>query len=227
MHESIQAQLLALQDTAYADFTAALMPTVPRESVIGVRTPALRRLAKALGGTPEADAFLRRLPHEYYEENNLHAFLIEGMRDFDACLAALNRFLPFVDNWATCDCMNPAVFKKVPERLLPEIEKWLASGHPFHVRFGIGMLMRHFLDERFEMKYLDRVSAINERDYYVRMMAAWYFATALAKQYAAALPYFQRRVLPAWTHNKAIQKAIESRRLTQEQKETLRALKIR
>lgn len=227
MPESIRARLFSLQDTAYGDFTAALMPTVPRETVIGVRMPALRQLARALRGTPEAAAFLQQLPHAFYEENNLHAFLLEGIRDFEACLAAVNRFLPLVDNWATCDCMNPAAFKKAPERLLPEIEKWLHSGKTYVIRFGIGMLMRHFLDERFHMKYLYQVSSIDGQDYYVRMMIAWYFATALAKQYDATLPLLQQRVLPAWTHNKAIQKAIESRRITPAQKDVLRALKVR
>ena len=227
MPESIRSRLFSLQDTAYGDFTAALMPTVGRETVIGVRTPALRQLARVLRGTPEAAAFLQQLPHAFYEENNLHAFLLEGIRDFEACLAAVNRFLPFVDNWATCDCMNPDAFKKAPERLLPEIEKWLQSGKTYVIRFGVGMLMRHFLDERFDMKHLHQVSAISEQDYYVRMMIAWYFATALAKQYAATLPLIQQRVLPAWTHNKAIQKAIESRRITPAQKDVLRALKVR
>lgn len=227
MSQSIEARLFALRDTAYAAFTSRLLPTVPKETVLGVRTPALRKLAREIAGSPEAGDFLAVLPHRWYEENNLHAFLLEQIRDFDICLAAVDRFLPWIDNWATCDSLSPAVFKKEPQRLLPAIEGWLRSSQTHPIRFAIGMLMRYFLDADFQPQYLAWVAQIREKDYYVQMMAAWYFATALARQYSQTLPYFQQQRLDVWVQNKAIQKAIESRRITDAQKETLRALKRR
>lgn len=227
MSQSIEARLFALRDTAYAAFTSRLLPNVPKETVLGVRTPALRKLAREIAGSPEAGDFLAVLPHRWYEENNLHAFLLEQIRDFDICLAAVDRFLPWIDNWATCDSLSPAVFKKESPRLLPAIEGWLRSGQTYPIRFAIGMLMRYFLDADFQPQYLAWVAQIREKDYYVQMMAAWYFATALAKQYSQTLPYFQQQRLDGWVQNKAIQKAIESRRITDAQKETLRALKRR
>lgn len=223
----IQEQLFALQDTKYRDFNSRLLPTVAPETIIGVRVPALRKLAKELGKTPEAEAFLRELPHVYYEENCIHGFLIEQIRDFSQCVAALNVFLPYVDNWGTCDSMSPKALKKEPELLLEHIRRWLASGHTYTIRFGILCLMRHFLDENFRTDNLERVAAIRSEEYYVNMMIAWYFAEALAKQYGAALPYLQERKLAVWTHNKAIQKARESYRITAEQKEYLKSLKIK
>lgn len=201
------------------------MPGYDPERVIGVRTPQLRALARKLSGTPAAAEFLRELPHRYYEENNLHGMLICRMRDFDECLYAVNGFLPFVDNWATCDMLSPKALIKQPERLLSEIEKWLKSEKTYTVRFGIGRLMAHFLDDRFSPEYPAAVAAVNSEEYYINMMRAWYFATALAKQYDAVFPYFAERRLDRFTHNKAIQKAAESFRVSPEHKAELKALK--
>jgi 3-methyladenine DNA glycosylase AlkD len=220
----LQERLFAMQDESYRDFQCKLMPTVAREAVIGVRTPRLRALAKNLRGTAEATAFLSSLPHRYYEENNLHAFLIEQITDFDACVAALDAFLPCVDNWATCDSMNPKILGKHKDRLLSVIERWLDSKDTYAVRFGIKLLMTWFLDEDFEERYLARVARIRSEEYYVNMMIAWYFATALAKQYAATLPYLEEHRLPDWIHAKTVRKAIESYRISKEQKDHLRTL---
>ena len=221
----LQKRLFSMQDADYQAFQRRLMPTVPPEAVIGVRTPALRELAKALSGTPEAEAFLAELPHRYYEENNLHGFLLCHIRDFGVCLAEVERFLPYVDNWATCDTLSPKAFARRPEALLEPIRRWLASEHVYTCRFGIGCLMRWFLDERFEPEYPEAVAAIRSEEYYVNMMIAWYFATALAKQYNAALPFLEQRRLDPWVHNKTIQKAFESFRVPQERKTYLKTLK--
>ena len=222
---AITQRLFSLADEGYRQFQTPLLPSVAPERIIGVRTPVLRKLAKEMVGTAEAEAFLCDLPHTYYEENNLHAFLVEQIKDYDACIAALDAFLPYVDNWSTCDGWSPKVFKKHPEELLVKIRQWMASDLPYTVRFGIGMLQRYFLDERFEPMYLDWVAAIHREEYYVRMMVAWYFATALAKQYDVTLPYIEQGRLPLWTHNKTIQKAVESYRVTAEQKTYLKTLK--
>ena len=222
----IQQRLFALQDAGYRDFHAALMPTVDKALVIGVRMPALRALAKELKGTEPAADFMAQLPHKYYEENNLHAALIAHIRDFDACMAAVERFLPYVDNWATCDMMNPRALAKDKAALLERIRLWLQSGHTYTVRFGMGMLMNHFLEEDFREEYPALVASVRSEEYYVRMMQAWYFATALAKQYEAAVTYLEQRRLGAWVHNKTIQKARESFRVSQEQKEYLKSLKV-
>ena len=168
---------------------------------------------------------MKVLLHDYYEENNLHAFLIEGIRDYEECIRALDAFLPYVDNWATCDMMAPKIFKKHLAKLEPKIEEWMASEHVYTVRYGIGMLMRYYLDEEFETEYLEKVAAVESEEYYVKMMAAWYFATALAKQYEKTLPFLTEGRLEKWTHNKAVQKAVESNRITAEQKKYLRTLK--
>ena len=222
---AVTQRLFTLADEAYRQFQTPLLPTVEPRRIIGVRTPILRKLAKELAGTAEAEAFLRDLPHTYYEENNLHAFLVEQIRDYDACIAAIDAFLPYVDNWSTCDGWSPKVLKKHPEEVLVKIREWMASDAPYTVRFGIGMLQRYFLDERFNAVYLDWVSAIDREEYYVRMMVAWYFATALAKQYEATLPYIEEGRLPLWMHNKTIQKAVESYRVTAEPKTYLKTLK--
>ena len=222
----IQQRLFALQDAGYRDFHAALMPTVDKALVIGVRMPALRALAKELKGTELAADFMAALPHKYYEENNLHAALIGHIRDFDACIAAVERFLPYVDNWATCDMMNPRALAKDKAALLERIRLWLQSGHTYTVRFGMEMLMNHFLEEDFREEYPALVASVRSEEYYVRMMQAWYFATALAKQYEAAVTYLEQRRLGAWVHNKTIQKARESFRVSQEQKEYLKSLKV-
>ena len=222
----IQQRLFALQDAGYRDFHAALMPTVDKALVIGVRMPALRALAKELKGTELAADFMAALPHKYYEENNLHAALIGHIRDFDACIAAVERFLPYVDNWATCDMMNPRALAKDKAALLERIRLWLQSSHTYTVRFGMEMLMNHFLEEDFREEYPALVASVQSEEYYVRMMQAWYFATALAKQYEAAVTYLEQRRLGAWVHNKTIQKARESFRVSQEQKEYLKSLKV-
>ena len=224
---SIRETLFSLRDEKFAAFQARLIPNVAPERIIGVRTPALRKLAKTLRGSGEAEEFLKALPHEFFEENHLHAFLLCEMKDFDACVQAVEDFLPYVDNWATCDQMSPRVFRKNKQALLPYIRCWIASERCYTRRFGTGMLMSHFLDEDFREEYLRLVSDKRSEEYYVNMMIAWYFATALAKQYEAALPYLENRRLDPWVHNKTIQKAVESFRVSDEHKACLRALKIR
>lgn len=216
----IQNELLRLQDKKYRDFHARLMPNIDKDRIIGVKVPDLRRFAKGIKA--EASDFLNKLPHKYYEENNLHAYLISEISDFDECIKKVNEFLPYVDNWATCDGMKPKSFKKNKEKLLEEIEKWLKSDHEYTVRFGILMLMTHFLDEDFDEKYFDWVSGIKSDKYYINMMIAWFFATALAKKWDFAVKYIEEKRLPDWVHNKTIQKARESYRITKEQKEYLR-----
>jgi 3-methyladenine DNA glycosylase AlkD len=223
----IRARLFAMGEREYGDFQAALMPAVKRESVIGVRTPLLRKYAAEIVGTPLAAEFLAALPHEYYEENNLHAFLLEKERDFGAVLSAVDAFLPYVDNWATCDGMLPKIFAKNAESLLPYIRKWLASGHTYTVRYGMLMLMKHFLGENFRTEYADMVACVRSEEYYVQMMQAWYFATALAARYEAVLPYMEEKRLPVWVHNKTIRKAVESYRISDEKKAYLRTLRVK
>lgn len=223
----VRDRLFGLQDLNYKDFHSKLMPTVDSELVIGVRTPELRLFAKEFSKTDMAEDFLLSLPHKYYEENNLHAFMISAMKDYGTVIEKLNAFLPFVDNWATCDMMRPVVFRRHRSELLCEIKKWIKSDKPYTVRFGIEMLMVHFLREDFDISYPQTVAEIRSEEYYVRMMVAWYFATALAYRYNEILPFIEDRVLDEWTHNKAIQKALESCRMTPEQKEYLKKLKIR
>ena len=219
--------LISMQDETYAVFLRKLLPTVPPESVIGIRTPELRALAKQMLKNGTAEGFISNLPHAYFEENQLHAFILSEMKDFDVCIKAVDTFLPYIDNWATCDQLSPKVFKKYAERLLPFIDGWISSDQTYTVRFGIGMLMQHFLDDRFTPAYPEKVAAVISDEYYVNMMIAWYFATALAKQYESVLPFIENRTLPAWTHNKAIQKARESYRITPGQKEYLNSLKVK
>lgn len=223
----IQIQLFSLQDQSYRDFHSKLMPTIPKYQVIGIRTPQLRKFAKELFGTPEAALFMEALPHRYYEENNLQMMLISQMKEYQPCIRALEEFLPYIDNWATCDLPSPKCFEKNKEDLLPRACGWLLSEHPYTVRYGIGTLMRLFLDEDFKPEFLQRVAVVRSREYYVNMMVAWYFATALAKQWEAALPYLTGKALDPWTHNKTIQKAVESGRITPAQKEQLKQLRIR
>ena len=223
----ITAQLFALQDQAYADFQSKLLPTVARETVIGVRTPDLRKMAKQICKTPITQEFLHRLPHRYFDENQLHAFILSEEKDFNTCIAELEQFLPYVDNWATCDQLSPRCFKKHTHELLPLIRKWMRSRHTYTKRFGIGTLMRYFLDEAFLPEYLEWVASIKSEEYYIRMMQAWFFATALAKQWDATLPYIEQHRLEKDTHNKTIQKAIESFRITDEQKALLKTLRVK
>ncbi len=227
IQQEIERELFRLRDEGYRAFQAKLIPTVAPERMIGVRTPALRSYAKVLLKAPEGESFLRDLPHAYFDEDQLHAFLLSEMKDFDRCLAEVDRFLPYVDNWATSDQLSPKCFKKHRAELLAAVRRWIGSGETYPVRFGVGMLMQHFLDEDFDPAYLKLVADLRSEEYYVNMMRAWYFATALAKQYDAALPYLEKGVLDPWTHNKAIQKAAESYRITAEQKEYLKSLKKR
>lgn len=224
--DEIREELFALQDTAYRDFQSGLIPGLESGSMIGVRTPELRKLAKRMAKREEISAFLEVLPHRYFDENQLHAFVISENKDFGRCMEEVNRFLPFVDNWATCDQMSPKVFRKHREEMLPYIKEWLASDRTYVLRFGIGMLMEHFLDEDFDPAYPEMVSKIRSEEYYVNMMIAWYFATALAKQYETVLPFIEKRRLAPFTHNKAIQKSVESSRITAKQKAYLRELKV-
>ena len=224
--EEIRQSLFDLQDIKYRDFQAKLIPGKDTETMIGVRTPELRKLAKQMLKREEIGEFLRDLPHRYFDEDQLHAFIVSGIKEYGKCMEELVRFLPFVDNWATCDQMSPGVFKKHKPELLAEIREWLGSEHTYTVRFGIGMLMQYFLDEDFDPAYPELVAGVHSEEYYVNMMIAWYFATALAKQYDAVLPFIEGRRLDPWTHNKTIQKAVESYRISDEQKEYLRSLKV-
>lgn len=225
--DEIREEFETLKDEQYKNFQVKLMPTIHAETVIGVRTPQLRCMAKKYAKSDKVENFLELLPHEYFDENQLHAFIISLEKDFEICVARVEKFLPYIDNWATCDQLSPKVFKKNAKNLLPYIDKWIVSDKTYTVRFAIGMLMQHFLDEYFDSSYLLKVSKIYSEEYYINMMIAWYFATALAKQYDAALPYIEEKRLDIWTHNKTIQKAIESNRISVEQKVYLRQLKIK
>ena len=225
--EEIRQALVSMQDEKYRDFQSKLIPTVSAGKVIGVRTPDLRQYARQLAKRQDIHIFLEELPHHYFDENQLHAFIISGMKDYKLCIEHVNRFLPYVDNWATCDQMSPKVFKKHRPELLEEIKAWIRSNETYTIRFGIGMLMEHYLDEDFNSDYPEMVAGLRSDAYYVNMMIAWYFATALAKQYEIILPYIEHQKLDVWTHNKAIQKAVESYRITPDQKEYLKSLKIR
>lgn len=229
MIKKIKNELLSMQDKTYKDFHSKLMPTINSNSIIGVRVPVLRDYAKKLfkeNSIESLNSFLKNLPHEFYEENNIHAFIIEKINNFDECIFYLENFLPYIDNWATCDMLNPKIFKTNYEKLLEKIYQWINSDSVYTVRFAIGMLMRYFLDEKFETKYLDLVVSINSEEYYINMMRAWFFATALAKQYDQTLPYIKNYSLDKWTHNKTIQKAKESFRITKDQKEELKKFRL-
>lgn len=225
---TIIKRLFELRDQEYAEFQEKLVLTTKENAIIGVRTPKLRAFAKELYRSGKQEEFLQELPHTYFEENQLHAFLIAEEKDFHKCMEQLQIFLPYVDNWATCDQMNPKTFKKHKEELSEHIYEWLRSTHTYTIRFGIKMLMDYFLsDDVFDITYPELVSKVQSEEYYVNMMIAWYFATALAKQYDAVLPFIEGRTLDVWTHNKAIQKSVESFRITPEQKEYLRTLKVK
>ncbi len=227
MMTDMQARLFRLQDTAYQAGSVKLNPSVDPDTIIGIRIPALRALAREMKGTEEAAEFIKVLPHDYFEEYQLHSFLIGFIKDFDEALRQAERLLPYLGSWALTDSMRFKAFDRDPERLLPQIDRWLKDDHPYTVRYGILCLMNYFLDDRFKQEYPDRVSRVQSDEYYVRMMQAWYFATALAKQYDAVLPYLTERRLAPWVHNKTIQKAIESYRVTAEQKAYLRTLRIK
>lgn len=221
----ILERLFAMQDLKYRDFHSKLMPTVPKDLVIGVRTPELRRFAKEISKSAYASEFLKTLPHKYYEENNLHAFIIESIKDYDVCITELNRFLPYVDNWATCDMMRPRVFKNHLTELMSQIKIWIKSDEIYTVRFAVEMLMCYYLDDNFNTEYSDMVAEIRSDEYYIKLMQAWYFATALAKHYDKIIPYLEQNRLDADTHNKLIRKAIESYRISDEHKKYIRTLK--
>lgn len=227
MMTAIQTRLFALQDKGYQAGSVKLNPSVDPDTIIGIRIPALRALAKELKGTDEAADFIDILPHEYFEEYQLHSFIIGCIKDFDEALQQADRLLPYLNSWALTDSMRFKAFDRDPERLLPHIDRWLKDGHPYTVRFGILCLMNYFLNDRFATRYPDMVAAVHSEEYYVRMMQAWYFATALAKQYDAVLPYLTEHRLEPWVHNKTIQKAVESYRITAEQKAYLRTLKVK
>ena len=223
----IQAELFRLQDLKYREFQSKLIPGLREDEMIGVRTPALRKYARELSKQEGVEEFLKDLPHLYFDENQLQAFLISAIKDYDQCIDAVNAFLPYVDNWATCDQLSPKAFKKPKRELLSQVEMWIESEETYTIRFGIGMLMQHYLDEDFCGDYPRMVSEICSDEYYVNMMVAWYFATALAKQYDEVLPYIETGKLQRWTHNKTIQKAIESYRIRPEQKAYLKSLRIK
>ncbi len=225
MMDNIQTKLFRLQDVGYGDFHSKLMPNIAREKIIGIRVPVLRRFVKELSEAEKKD-FLQQLPHNYYEENNLHGLIIMESRDYGSCIGELERFLPYIDNWATCDMLRPKILRKHLPELLEKIYKWLASEDTYTVRLAIGFLMSFYLDDgAYQREYLAKVAEVSSKEYYVRMMVAWYFATALAKQYQDALPYMQKGRLEEWTRRKAIQKALESRRVSPEHKEYLRSLR--
>ena len=220
----ILSDLLSLADAKYRDFQSSLMPNVPYERIIGIRTPILRKYAAEINGTPEAEKFLSSLPHRYYEENNLHGFLIEKVRDFDKAVKLTDELLPYVDNWATCDSISPKAFAKNLPEIRAKASEWISSGKTYTVRYGIGILMRYFLDgdEEWVKGALDEVASVKSDEYYINMMCAWFFATALAKQYELALPYFENGRLTNDVQSKAIRKAIESLRVSDESKAYLR-----
>ena len=226
INDDILKKLYTLQDITYRDFQGKLLPTVDPKSIIGVRTPDLRKLAKELVRGDGLGTFLATLPHSYFDENQLHAFILSEIKDYDRCIALVERFLPYVDNWATCDQLSPKVFRKHKPDIITHIKSWLKSDSTYTVRFAVGMLMQHFLDDDFSPAYPKMVAAIKSDEYYINMMRAWYFATALAKQYDAVVPYIEQKKLDAWTHNKIIQKAIESYRIKSEQKEHLRTFRL-
>ena len=222
-----QELLFQLQDKGYRDFQSKLIPTIPVETIIGVRIPAIRKLAKEYGKDPESVEFLKQLPHTYYDENILHALLVAEIKDYEVCVKEVERFLPYVDNWAVCDIFSPKVFRKNKDKLIDKIREWTASDHPYTCRFGMEMLMTHFLDEDFRVEYLEIPATVHSEEYYVNMMIAWFYATALAKQWDATIGYIEDQRLDTWTHNKTIQKAIESYRITPEQKIYLRTLRVK
>lgn len=224
--KEIQELLFAKQDIKYRDFQAPLFPGVEKDRFIGVRTPDLKKLAKELFGSETANKFIETLPHRYFDENQLHAFIISLIKDYETCLKEVDRFLPYVDNWGTCDQLSPKTFAKHKEELIIPIKKWLKSKHTYTIRFAIGMLMQHYLDESFREEYMKVVASIKSEEYYINMMIAWYFATALAKQWDTAVKYIEDKCLDPWVHNKTIQKAVESYRIKDNQKAYLKSLKV-
>ena len=223
---NIQNDLFKLQDIKYRDFQTKLIPTINSNTLIGVRTKELRNYAEKMIKDNNYSSFLEELPHKYFDENQLHAFIISKIKSYDECISYINKFLPYVDNWATCDQMSPKIFKKYHNELIHQIKIWIKSKETYVIRFGIKILMQYYLDDDFKLEYLKLVSNVKSNEYYVNMMIAWYFATALAKQYEFTIPFIENKKLDTWTHNKTIQKAIESYRIALDKKEYLRNLKI-
>jgi 3-methyladenine DNA glycosylase AlkD len=219
-------ELFKLQDKEYREFQSKLIPNISKDSIIGVRTPLLRQLSKKIIKENNYSDFLNDLPHKYFDENQIHAFIISEIKDYDECLFEFNKFLPYIDNWATCDQSSPKIFLKNSDKLINEIKRWIKSKDTYTIRFGIGMLMRIYLDDNFKPEYLKMVSNIKSDEYYVNMMIAWFFATALAKQYDSTIEYIKNYKLDKWVHNKIIQKSIESYRISKEKKEYLKKYKI-
>ena len=227
MKTAVCKKLISLQDLKYRDMQIKIIPNIDPASIIGVRTPELKKIAKEMYRSGEYRSFIKKLPHDHFEENQLHAFIICEMKDPAECFDEVEHFLPYVDNWATCDQMSPNIFKKNKDELLKHIKPWIGSDRTYTVRFGVGMLMQHFLDDDYDEKYPKMVAGLRSDEYYINMMIAWYFATALAKQYESVLPYIEENKLDDWTHNKAIQKSLESFRVTDEHKKYLRSLKVK
>ncbi len=225
--EEIRTELFKKQDLKYRDMQVRIIPTAPPHTIIGVRTPELRKYAKLLAKREDISEFLNDLPHQYFDENQLHAFIVSEIKNYENCMKEVIRFLPYIDNWATCDQMSPRIFKKHKQELLKSIKTCIHSDKTYTIRFGIGMLMQHFLDEDFDPAYPEMVAQIRSEEYYVNMMTAWYFATALAKQYDETMTFIENHRLDVWTHNKTIQKSVESRRITPDKKEYLKSLKIK
>ena len=223
--KELEQELFEMQDLKYREFHSRLMPGIDKETIIGIRMPLLRKFTREFAKTPETECFLRDLPHRYYEENNMHMMIVSWIKDYDTCLFEVEKFLPYVNNWATCDLPAPKCFAKHKEELFPEIRRWIASEKTYTIRYGIGMLMSFYLDEDFSPEYLRLAADVRTEEYYVNMMIAWYLATALAKQWEATIPYLEERRLPEWIHRKTIQKAIESYRITPEQKVYLKSLR--
>ena len=222
---TVYEMLLNKQDKEYQEFQSKLVPNIDKNSIIGVRTPDMKAIAKELYGTKEANDFLNNLPHKYYEENLIHTFLIAMIKDYDECVKEFDRFLPYANCWPVTDQSSPKSFKKNHDKLIKDTKRWISSEHTYTARFGLRILMNEFLDDDFKPEYLKLASEKKGDDYYLKMMVAWYFATALAKQYDATISYFENHVLDSWTHNKAIQTALESFRVSDEHKAYLRTLK--
>ena len=222
----IQKKLFELSDSGYAAFQAKLAPNIPAETCMGVRVPVLRSFASEFSKTPECADFLNSLPHEYFDENLLHSVLLEKWKNYDDCVEKVERFLPYVDNWTVCDTLRPKIFAKHKAEVIEKVKEWIASEKTYTCRFGVDMLMTHYLDDAFRPEYLELPATVESEEYYVRMMIAWYYATALAKQWGSTVPYLEENRLPKWTHNKTIQKAVESYRITPEQKAYLKTLRI-
>lgn len=223
----IQERLFTFQDTDYKAFNKTLLPTVDEHTMIGIRMPVLKKFAKEFfkAEPEEVAGFMNSLPHQYFEENNLHAFFIENISDFDTAIQETERFLPFIDNWATCDSFAPRIFKKYPDAVYQKILQWIQSDHPYTVRYAIGLLLSNYLDEQFRPEMLELVSGVRSSEYYINMMIAWYFSFALIKQYDTAISYIEKKILDPFTHRKTIQKAVESRRISVEIKAYLKTLK--